>query len=94
MMKRHPNTKKHRFAQQGQLTVEMLLIIVVLISLIQLARTQLVDRNNIFVAFITTPWKYIGGMIESGVWGENKSVQKHHPSHWRRMYTKKGKPLQ
>ena len=93
-MKQHPNTKKHKIARQGQLTVEMLLIMVVLVSLIYLAREHLMERNNMFVAFITTPWKYIDGMIESGVWGENTSVRNNHPSHWKRMYTKKGKPLQ
>ena len=83
--------KKNRFLQKnrGQITLEAVLILVVLIGVANLARSYLVEKHDFFSAIIATPWKQIGGMVESGVWGRKNQVRSKHPNHSFRMYTTK-----
>lgn len=73
--------------KKGQITVELVLIMVILLFIANFVRSQFMDQHRLFSAFILTPWNQIGGMIESGVWGEREGVLHQHPNQFTRMYT-------
>lgn len=56
-----------RKSQSGQLAVEMVMIIVLLLSLSIYASRYVRDRN-LMGKLVSGPWKQISGMIETGNW--------------------------
>ncbi len=77
-------------ATKGQATVEMVLILTILLGISFYLKNELITGKDIFVKFITTPWTYIGGMMESGVWAKKDDAQKYHPNQMQRMWTVEG----
>ena len=73
--------------KRGQITVELVLIMVILLFVGSLVRSQFMDQHRLFSAFILTPWNQIGGMMESGVWGERNQVRHQHPNQFSRTRT-------
>ena len=76
---------------KGQAMVELVLIMALLLGAAVLVRSQFIEKENIFTAFITTPWKRIGGMMESGVWEERDQALASHPGHFQRMWSTENK---
>ena len=77
-------------SKKGQMTVEMVLLLVALMSTVYLARDVLVDDAEMVDQFIFGPWKTIAGMIESGVWKEKTQAIPEHPNQMGRLYTEEG----
>ncbi len=73
--------------KKGQITVEMVLILAILLFIGYTVRSNFMDKHRLFSAFILTPWEQIGGMMESGVWGKRNQVRSKHPNQFSRMYT-------
>ena len=62
--------------QRGQMTIEAVLIMVALMSVVMFA-SQAARQNNLLQNAAAGPWKYMRGMIEDGIW----STQLHNPYH-------------
>ena len=79
--------------KKGQMTVEMVLILTVLVGSAYLVKKELFDKpKNPFYRFVTEPWKSIAVMMESGVWlADPEEGRKHHPNHFKRIRAEKGK---
>ncbi|MDE0119488.1 MAG: hypothetical protein OXM55_05720 [Bdellovibrionales bacterium] len=75
--------------QKGQITVEMVLLLVVMIGMSYLVLKEF-QVQKLFKNFISNPWKTIGGMIESGSWQKQPEAKRDHPNHWKRMFSTKG----
>ena len=75
--------------QRGQITVEIVLLLVVMIGASYLALEKFKVQKPVY-NFISNPWKTIGGMIESGSWQKRAEARKDHPNYWKRMFTTKG----
>ena len=80
--------------QKGQITVEMVLLLAVMVSMSYLLLNTVFKKSNKtsepIYAFISGPWKTIGGMMESGSWAKKEDAIKDHPNHWERMKTEEG----
>ena len=79
--------------KKGQMTVEMVLILVILVATVNLVKEELFDKSdNPFYRFVTEPWKSIAVMMESGVWLADRDGGKAaHPNHFKRIRSEKGK---
>ena len=65
--------------QKGQMTVEAVLIIVLLVGLA--AGVSSAFRSNEFVAtLVSEPWRQLSGMIQNGNWGSPDATRSDHPS--------------
>lgn len=64
---------------KGQFVIEAVLLMVVMVSVFMASVNFLKDKK--FVAkLVSSPWIKISGMIEAGVWEDDKvSRKKHHP---------------
>ena len=85
------------------MTVEMVLIITIFIGLAYLVKEKLFGQEsdkNAFHQFITTPWKSVLVMMESGVWIIRREQgrqwgQDRHPNHFKRIRSEQGQnPIQ
>ena len=79
-------------SKKGQMTVETVLIISILVFLSFLVKKELFDDsdNNPIYKFISGPWLSVAGMMESGVWANRADAREKHPNHFTWMYSKKG----
>ena len=85
------NPKQKNF-QSGQMTLEMVLLLVALFGFVSFASTQLKEQE-VLKQFITSPWVAVSNMMQSGVWNINREeAKRNHPGYWKRMYGLKGKP--
>ena len=89
MKKKRNNLFFPPFWRRGQMTVEMVLLLALMISMSYLVLNEFKTIRPIY-NFISGPWKTIGGMIESGSWQKIGDARRDHPNHWKRMYTPKG----
>lgn len=80
-----------RKQNKGQIAVEMVLILTVLIFTTYFIKTGWIKQYRIFTKFILAPWEQIAGMIESGVWEKRSVAQAYHPNHFKRMWTQRPK---
>ena len=81
---------KNKKSQSGQMTVEMVLILVILLGIASFVNTQLKEQE-ILQKFISVPWVMVSNMMESGVWKSDRNeARRLHPGHWKRMYGLKG----
>ena len=64
--------------QSGQVAVEYILLMVVVLGAFMAARNILLS-SNVVGNFVQKPWQLVAGMIETGVWGEPKKVRSMHP---------------
>ena len=65
--------------QTGQMTLEMILLMVVILSL-AISATKYIQDNEIMASFIGGPWKVVQGMIEDGVWVKQGPSKAQHPN--------------
>lgn len=62
-----PAKVKNREGQKGQLAIEAVLIVILLMSL-SLFATKYMRDNNVLANMISGPWKVIAGMMATGNW--------------------------
>lgn len=87
-----PKSKKSA-KQKGQVTTELVLMIVVMFAVTLTVSTAF--RNNEFLAsLVSGPWNSLSGMIQNGVWGDPIETMKKHPNQFRRVSTVRGDPVQ
>lgn len=65
--------------QQGQMTIEMLLIAIVLLAGV-LAVSKYFQEKNLLASVVEGPQSYLIGMSENGVWKPAKVANKDHPN--------------
>jgi len=71
--------------QNGQMTIEMLLIASLLLMGV-LALSQTFQSRNVLAGLVEGPQSYIIGMAENGVWRPAKQANQDHPNlHKRHM---------
>jgi hypothetical protein len=65
--------------QRGQMTIEMMLIIIGLLS-VGLILSRQAQSNGWMKSFVSGPWKPLQAMIENGVWttADAKPLHPHH----------------
>jgi hypothetical protein len=77
--------------QKGQMTIEMVLIVVLLTG-IAMTISKSMRSNNVMSTLIEGPWLPIRGMIEDGVWMKPADAKLHHPNLLSRHATVIGDP--
>ncbi len=65
--------------QTGQMTIEMLLIAIMLLSFV-LAVSKVFQEKNLLASVVEGPQAYIKGMAENGVWKAGKAANGEHPN--------------
>lgn len=64
---------------QGQITVEAVLILSIFIS-VAMAGTQLMRDQQFLTRLVEGPWQYMSGMIENGYWAPPQLGRTKHPN--------------
>ncbi|MES2768552.1 MAG: hypothetical protein V4596_05335 [Bdellovibrionota bacterium] len=64
--------------ESGQVAIEYILLMVVVLGAFLGARNLLISTNAVG-NFVQKPWQLVAGMIETGVWGEPKKTRAQHP---------------
>ena len=64
----------------GQITVEAVLILAIFVSVIT-AGTRALRNNNVLSSLVESPWAYVAGMIENGIWAPPEDGKGLHPNH-------------
>jgi hypothetical protein len=78
--------------QRGQMTVEAILIMTILLS-VALSFSKFAQSNNLVGQVVEGPWKPIQGMIEIGVWESGEKAKSHHPSQKSRHSSNQGEVI-
>ncbi len=65
--------------QNGQMTIEMLLIAILLLSFV-LAVSKVFQEKNLLASVVEGPQTYLQGMAENGVWKPAKVANSEHPN--------------
>ncbi len=73
------NSKMNMQNQKGQLLVEAVLLMVVMIGLTVFINQQLQERR-FFQTLVTGPWTRLQGMVECGVWQPCRGQADLHPN--------------
>lgn len=63
---------------KGQVTVEIVLVLVISLAMLQTLKLAIKEKQ-IVGEFITTPWLFVGGMMESGAWKKKGEAMESHP---------------
>lgn len=72
--------KKNLNSQSGQVAVEMILLLVLLVS-IAMFTFRSIQQRNFLGTLVNTPMNYLKGMVENGVWDANyKETKQLHPN--------------
>lgn len=71
-------------SQRGQVTVEAVLIIVVMMALFTLVQRSLFKDKEYLSNFIEQPWLVVSGLIENGAPGDPEKGRIKHPGHFSR----------
>jgi hypothetical protein len=79
--------------ENGQMTIEMVLLAVVLASVMMTFQNYAV-KNGFAATFIEGPWSVVRGMAENGVWMHYKDASAYHPSHIMRHGSDQGVTVQ
>lgn len=75
--------------QKGQLVVEAVLIMVVIVSLYA-AFSNWAQGQEFTKKMVSGPWNMLSGMIESGTWNPPAQARAQHPNHLRRNISHEG----
>ena len=70
-------------SQNGQMILESILILTILMSL-SLVTAQYLKSNEVVARLISGPWANLSGMIQNGVWMPPGQAEKYHPNHAKR----------
>ena len=71
---------KRRNNQSGQMTVEAILIITLLLS-ITMATTKMIQDEGYLARLVEGPWQHLAGMMENGIWAPPEAGRADHPNH-------------
>lgn len=79
-------TKKALFSQQqkGQVIIEMVLLLVLVVGLWGLF-SNYAKQQKWFENLVNGPWQRMAGMIESGVWDPPQKAALQHPNSFNRV---------
>lgn len=75
--------------EKGQIAVEYILLLVVMLGIFVAAKNVL-SSSNAIANFVQKPWQLVAGMIEVGVWGDPRTVRSLHPGQIGRHNSFKG----
>lgn len=75
--------------QRGQLTVEAVLILAIVMSTVY-AGTKVMRDEAFLAKMVERPWSFLAGMIENGVWMPAESGRSLHPNHLSRHGSPRG----
>ncbi len=75
--------------QNGQMTIEMLMIAILLLSFV-LAVSKVFQEKNLLASVVQGPQSYLVGMAENGVWKPGKTANAQHPNLHRRHISLEG----
>ncbi len=64
----------------GQLTIEAVVILSVLVS-VMFAGTRALREKRVLASLVQQPWSYVAGMIENGMWMPPEAGKGSHPNH-------------
>lgn len=64
----------------GQITVEAVLILSLFASII-FAGSRALRDGQILSSLVESPWSYVAGMIENGIWAPVELGRGQHPNH-------------
>ncbi|MEM7647490.1 MAG: hypothetical protein AAF203_11310 [Pseudomonadota bacterium] len=67
-------------SEAGQITIEAVLVLTILVSTI-FAGTNLMRDQQILSRMVQGPWSYMAGMIENGFWAPPQAGRSKHPNH-------------
>ncbi len=71
--------------QNGQMTIEMLLIAILLLGFV-LSISKVFQEKNLLASVVEGPQDYLVGMAENGVWKPSKTANEKHPNlHYRHI---------
>jgi hypothetical protein len=83
--------QSRRKNQSGQMVVEAVLLMSVLLGGIYFVGNEMRSRN--FIAqLVSGPWLSLAGMIQNGVWGAPSDTTVQHPNSFHRVSTPEGDP--
>ncbi len=74
--------------QSGQITVEAVLVLTILVSTVFVA-TRTISDQQFLSRMVERPWSYLAGMIENGMWVPAVAGRGRHPNH----NTRHGSPV-
>lgn len=72
--------------QRGQMVIEGLLLMIVIVSIFLVLMRNL-QESNLIPGLVTGPWDKIAGMTESGNWNPQSEAQRKHPNNFDRFFT-------
>lgn len=78
--------------ERGQLTIEAILIMTVLLT-ITISFSKYARDNGLVANLVEGPWLPIQGMIEDGVWQSPKKGKFNHPSQKKRHSSNQGETI-
>lgn len=70
---------KHVSSQRGQMTIEAVLILVIMVSFFTVLHRQ-VSSTKMLSKIVSGPWSFMQGMIENGVWMPGDTGKTAHPN--------------
>jgi hypothetical protein len=65
--------------QKGQLVIEMILLLTVLVSLVSFVTKSFVDKKYL-QNVVQKPFEILQGMAENGSWGSPNNTKSQHPN--------------
>jgi len=77
-MKAVVEKEKSKSSQSGQLIIEAILIMVLVLGITILLQNQFRDRN-IIGSLVAGPWGAVAGMMSNGVWKSERDGRVIHP---------------
>ncbi len=80
-----------RLGRTGQVSVEMVLMLVVSVGFITLV-TQAFKSNEYFATLVSGPWSSLSGLIQNGVLGSPADTMAKHPNTLNRINSPRGDP--
>jgi hypothetical protein len=70
-------------SQSGQMVVETILIIVLLLGFAMMASNYF-NKHELMKGLVLTPWQSMAGMLQNGAWGSPSSTNQYHPAAYER----------
>ena len=71
-------------SQKGQVLIEAVLLLTLIVGLWSVF-SKVAKQTKWFEKMVNGPWATMSGMIESGVWAQDKKAQAMHPNHFTRV---------
>ena len=74
---------KHLKSSKGQITIEAVLIMTVMVSVFFAVQKNFKAKDYL-ATLINGPWGYVQGMVENGVWAPSDEGRTKHPNNYAR----------